>query len=207
MWQCYLRPQCWVYVTSIYLWQGEEMDSSDEEWANAYAAMDPISQLGWGNRGGGVERPTAMLVRDVFIAADALHADAMSQMGGNTEDLDESSENMEASMDEHMRQSRNTSTNEVDNMERDDEGEFFHVLQVGQFIIGFRRLHVSLGPKPSSTCFRASRCIACEVSVYTLIHMHCYVVVVQAVKHGLRKTLRVARKRMRTTTMTRWTWI
>ena len=69
------------------LWQGEERDSSDEEWDSAYAAMDPIAQLGLGNRRvparGGEE-----LVRDVFAAADALHDEAMSEMAGNTQDND-----------------------------------------------------------------------------------------------------------------------
>ena len=101
------------------------MDSSDEEWANAYAAMDPVSQLGWGNRGMEVEGPTAMLVRDVFIAADVLHADAMSQMGGNTENGDESSDNMEGSMEEHRMQSTGSTTNTADSVQGGEEGQFW----------------------------------------------------------------------------------
>lgn len=61
--------------------QGEERDSSDEEWAAAYTSMDPISQLGWRNRRSGVEGAAEQLLRDVFGAADALHSDAMSEMG------------------------------------------------------------------------------------------------------------------------------
>ena len=70
--------------TQTYLCQGEERDSSDDEWDIAYAAMDPRSQLGWGNTHVEVEGPAAQLVRDVFVAADAMHDDAMSHMGGNS---------------------------------------------------------------------------------------------------------------------------
>lgn len=62
------------------LLQGEEADSSDEEWAAAYATMDPLWQLGWRNRRGGAEGPAKHLMRDVFEAADAVHSDAMSEM-------------------------------------------------------------------------------------------------------------------------------
>jgi hypothetical protein len=67
----------------VYLWQGEERDSSDEEWDADYAAMDPISQLGWGHKEVEVEGPAAQLVRDAFVASDAIHDVAMSHMGGN----------------------------------------------------------------------------------------------------------------------------
>ena len=63
--------------------QGEDRDSSDEEWAAAYASMDQISQLGWRNRRVGVDGPAEQLLRDVFEAADALHSDAMSEMVGS----------------------------------------------------------------------------------------------------------------------------
>jgi hypothetical protein len=62
--------------------QGEEKDSSDDEWATAYAEMDPASQLGWRNRRGADEGPSEQLVRDVFQIADELHSDAMSEMVG-----------------------------------------------------------------------------------------------------------------------------
>lgn len=61
-------------------------DSSDEEWEAAYAAMNPIAQFGWGNRRQEVNEVGATLLRDVFVAADELHADAMSVMDGNTEE-------------------------------------------------------------------------------------------------------------------------
>lgn len=63
--------------------QGEDIDSSDEEWAAAYAAMDRIAQLGWRNRRIGGDGPAEHLLRDVFQAADAVHADAMSEMEGS----------------------------------------------------------------------------------------------------------------------------
>lgn len=47
--------------------------------------MDPIAQLGWRNQRGQVEGPAAQLVRDVFVVANLMHKDAMSQMGGNTD--------------------------------------------------------------------------------------------------------------------------
>lgn len=61
------------------------MDSSDEEWEAAYAALDPKDQIGWGNRRGQVAEVGANLVRDVFTAADQLHENAMSEMDGNSE--------------------------------------------------------------------------------------------------------------------------
>jgi hypothetical protein len=68
--------------------QGEERDSSDEEWTNAYGAMDPISQLGWRNRRCGAEGPAEELMRDVLESADMVHSNAMSEMvaSRNTDD-------------------------------------------------------------------------------------------------------------------------
>ena len=65
-------------------WQGEDKDNSDEEWEATYAAMDPIAQNGWEHRRGHVAEVGADLVRDVFVAADAMHDAAMSEMDGNT---------------------------------------------------------------------------------------------------------------------------
>lgn len=64
--------------------QGEDRDSSDEEWEAAYNALDPIAQLGWRNRRAEVNAVGGNLVRDVFVAADEMHENAMSQMEGNT---------------------------------------------------------------------------------------------------------------------------
>lgn len=63
--------------------QGEERDSSDEEWAAAYSTMDTISQLGWRNRRGEVVGPAEQLMRDVFEVADEVHEAAMSEMVGS----------------------------------------------------------------------------------------------------------------------------
>lgn len=77
------------HITLHLLWQGEDRDSSDEEWANAYAALDPMAQIGWLNRGVRANGVVAELVRDVFVAADAMHEEAMSEMDGNAEDDEE----------------------------------------------------------------------------------------------------------------------
>ena len=71
--------------------QGEERDSSDEEWETAYAAMDPASQLGWRNRRGPIEGPGERLMRDIFEAADAVHSAAMSHMDGSRSGLNDES--------------------------------------------------------------------------------------------------------------------
>lgn len=79
----------WELICSTIVVQGEERDSSDEEWATAYASMDQISQLGWRNRRVGVDGPAEQLLRDVFEAADALHSDAMSEMAGSRHNADD----------------------------------------------------------------------------------------------------------------------
>ena len=70
--------KCWV--------QGEERDSSDEEWETAYAAMEPLSQMGWRNRRRAVEGPGEQLMRDIFEAANEVHSAAMSDMVGSRDD-------------------------------------------------------------------------------------------------------------------------
>ena len=72
-------------MTRHRLWQGEDKDSSDVEWGNSYVDLDPISQLGLAHRCSVLRGGGAHLVRDVFLAADLLHRDAMSQMDGNTD--------------------------------------------------------------------------------------------------------------------------
>ena len=67
------------------MWQGEPRDSSDEEWEAAYAALDPVQQIGWRNRRGQTNEVGERLVRDVFEAADAVHEHAMSEVDGNTQ--------------------------------------------------------------------------------------------------------------------------
>jgi hypothetical protein len=51
----------------------------------AFAALDPISQIGWGVPSTIAVEVGAHLVRDVFVAADEMHENAMSSMDGNTE--------------------------------------------------------------------------------------------------------------------------
>ena len=70
--------KCWV--------QGEERDSSDEEWEIAFAHMDPQSQMGWRNRRRAFEGPGEQLMRDVYEAADEVHLAAMSAMAGSRND-------------------------------------------------------------------------------------------------------------------------
>lgn len=72
-------------VTEFIMWQGEPKDSSDEEWEAAYAAMDPVAQIGWGNHAREGHQVGQQLVRDVFEAADEMHDNAMFEMEGNTE--------------------------------------------------------------------------------------------------------------------------
>lgn len=66
------------------MWQGEDRDSSDDEWEASYAAMDRIGRYGWGNRPPEMAEVGTQLVRDVFVAADELHENAMSEMDGNS---------------------------------------------------------------------------------------------------------------------------
>lgn len=64
--------------------QDGNRDSSDEEWDLAYAAMDPLAHLRMGSPRAAIDGAAHELLRDVFVAADAVHEDAMSEMGGNT---------------------------------------------------------------------------------------------------------------------------
>lgn len=82
-WGTFFAPTVESISNGHVLWQDDERDSSDEEWDIAYAAMDPIAQLGWGNQGPGVEGPATHIVRDVLAAADVVHEDAMSEYGEN----------------------------------------------------------------------------------------------------------------------------
>lgn len=113
------------HITMTIVWQGEDRDSSDEEWEAAYAALDPIAQLGWRHHHDSASAVGAHLVRDVFVAADEMHNNAMSEMEGNTfteggsEVHGEGTSGREASM--------STPTEESDtrlqNMDLDQEGE------------------------------------------------------------------------------------
>ena len=85
--------------------------------------MDPIAQLGWGNRRGEVEGPTAQLVRNVFIAADLMHEDAMSQMGGNNNSGDECEVNFDVAAEESCLQSTERSPDAVGTVDADPQGQ------------------------------------------------------------------------------------
>lgn len=73
-----------THVTGHGVPQGEDRDTSDEEWEAAYAALDPLEQIGFGNRRVGDTTAGGNLVRDILAAADAVHDNAMSEMDGNT---------------------------------------------------------------------------------------------------------------------------
>lgn len=45
--------------------------------------MDPIAQIGWANRHLQLSALGTNIVRDVFVAADGVHENAMSVMDGN----------------------------------------------------------------------------------------------------------------------------
>lgn len=90
---------------------------------NDYAAMDPISQLGWGRRRGLVSGPGAELVADVFEAADMVHSEAMSQIGANSHSGDGGAGNMDASTGDNVSHFRERILNMGDSMESHDEGQ------------------------------------------------------------------------------------
>ena len=103
--------------------QGEERDSSDEEWANAYAAMDPLSQLGWRNRRAVVEGPAEQLVRDILEAADAVHADAMSEMVASNNGDEERLPNADDMSPGHTASHRGRSESPPASVEVEQEGK------------------------------------------------------------------------------------
>lgn len=107
-----------------HVWQGEERDSSDEEWEAAYNALDAIAQIGWGNRRVAQSSVAAHLVRDVYVAADEMHDQAMSEMEGNTL-VEEESPGVGAGAEEDTSSPcTEWSVHPVDSMEQEMEGEF-----------------------------------------------------------------------------------
>lgn len=112
-----------MHITGAHLLQGDERDSSDEEWATAYDRMDPISQLGWRNRRAGNVGPAAHLVRDIFAAADVVHSDAMSEMVGSGGEVGEPYVQTEATVDSSSSQSTERSMGPGASVEVDQEGE------------------------------------------------------------------------------------
>ena len=105
------------------LWQEEDRDSSDEEWDAAYAALDPIAQLGWRNRSGGVNAVGADLLRDVFAAADEMHENAMSEVEGNTPMEEEDREERSGAGEASTSHGREGNMESVDSVELGLEGE------------------------------------------------------------------------------------
>ena len=85
--------------------------------------MDPISQLGWRNRGNGVVGPAAQLVRDVFAAADVVHSDAMSEMHGSGYEEAALHVQMEATVDSSTSRHTKCSTSLAASVEVDQEGQ------------------------------------------------------------------------------------
>lgn len=149
----------WMYITRFYVVQGEERDSSDEEWASAYATMDPLSQLGWRNRRAGVEGPAEQLMRDVFEAVDAVHSDAMLEMGGSSDTIDnEGAANVDNAAVHSMSSSRN-----------DDEGAVHVDAAVMESMssprAGYRSptasVEVDQEGAAFSSCLLSSACILC----------------------------------------------
>ena len=78
-----------LHFIYLHVRQNAERDSSDEEWDDAYAAMDPIAQYGWGTPGNALGDGTARLVRDVFVAGDMVHEAALVEIGVARHDMGE----------------------------------------------------------------------------------------------------------------------
>lgn len=128
-WSCIVDGREGVlHVTRRDVPQGEERDTSDEEWEAAYNALDPLEQIGFGNRRREVTPVGATLLRDVFAAADEIHENAMSGMDGNT--LMDEDTRMEVAVDgggdASMSRCREASGDPVDNMEERYGGETAH---------------------------------------------------------------------------------
>lgn len=84
--------------------------------------MDPIAQLGWGNRRGEVEGPATRLVRDALHAADLMHEDAMSEIGENNSSGDECDVGVLAAGEELHSHSTEHSTGAVSVMDGEPPG-------------------------------------------------------------------------------------
>lgn len=115
-----------MYIICECLVQGEDQDSSDEEWATAYATMDAASQLGWRSRRCVVEGPAEELMRDIMETADVVHSNSMSGMAGsrhnNNESIHVADDSSGASMPPHRGESRSPSAS----VEVDQQGAFLN---------------------------------------------------------------------------------
>lgn len=134
------------------------MDSSDEEWDNAYVAMDPISQLGWGNRCVEVDGAATQLVRDVFVAADVVHEDAMSEAAGSTHDEGEGRGSMEDAAEDTPQSPTEGSMYAASSEEGDVEGERNYIQAFNAVNIQCRRLKMALGGDALDTLSICLRC-------------------------------------------------
>ena len=128
-----------MHVTCRLLWQGEARDSSDEEWDAAYAAMDPIQQFGWRNRAPETFGVGANLVRDVFVAADEVHSNAMSVMDGNAEVNVARTSVGDGAGEGGTSPGTESSVHPSDSMEHAVEGEHDQVLECLSCNIGYCR--------------------------------------------------------------------
>lgn len=104
--------------------QGEERDSSDEEWAHDYAAMDPASQLGWRNRRGPAEGPAEELMREIMEAADVVHSNSMADMAASRTGVAGSPPFAEAGIADSMARSREGSRSPSASVEVGQEGAY-----------------------------------------------------------------------------------
>ena len=95
--ECKVTPETNIIMGPS--WQDQDWDSSDEEWEIANSGMDPLTRLHWGSMVGVDRRGAAQMVRDVLLAADVVHEDAMSEMGGATQGEGERDNNMDLGRD------------------------------------------------------------------------------------------------------------
>ncbi len=124
----FLAAEGRINVTQVGVTQGEERDTSDEEWDAAYAAMDPLEQTPWGNCRAVATAVGTNLVRDVLAAADDMHDNAMSEMDGNTVMEEDAAveEAGVASGSVSMSSGREANAGPLDSMEENFGGETAH---------------------------------------------------------------------------------
>ena len=72
-----------------------------------------------------VDEAAARLVRDVFVAADVVHADAMSEVGGSTQNDGDWVGDMEASEEDPLEPSTDSSIHAGSSNKGDEEGEWW----------------------------------------------------------------------------------
>lgn len=132
-------------VTRWILWQGEERDSSDEEWEVAYRALDPISQIAWPSCRAEIHAVGTDLVRDVFAAADEMHDNAMSAVDGSTRTVHETPDGVDGAGEASATHCTEGSSEDVHAMEVDIPGERFGwvCIVAVTYVEYYRRLHTA----------------------------------------------------------------